>query len=127
MPAKSPDCTKASTNTLEVETTIVKQATPTNEADSPPAFQTAALEVVERTSPGDAIPTLPMNVQQNSSLLDLPTEIRIRIFDFLLKPELPVCLLISTNIYVWGQGLPKDIASCARVCRHINREVQDIM
>jgi hypothetical protein len=119
---------KASINTLEVETTVAKQATPpTNETNGSPAFQTAALEAVVRTSPGDATPTLPMNVQQNSLLLDLPTEIRIRIFDFLLKPEHPVCLLISTNIYVWGQGLPKDIASCARVCRHINREVQDIM
>jgi hypothetical protein len=68
-----------------------------------------------------------MEIQQDSRLLDLPTELRIRIFERLMKPDLPVCLLIATNVYLWGQGLPKDIAACARVCKQISREVQDII
>ena len=72
-------------------------------------------------------PSPPIEIQQESPLLDLPTELRLRIFDQLTKPDLPISLLITTHVYLWGQGLPKDIAACARVCKQISREVQDII
>ena len=91
-------------------------------------FREDEVKLSDETEPMDVDNAPPAEeIHQNSRLLDLPTELRIRIFDCLLERSLPVCLLISTHTYLWGQGLPKDIASCARVCRHLNAEVQDII
>lgn len=92
------------------------------------AFGFDEAQTSDETEPMDIeTTTTSAEIRQDSRLLDLPTELRIRVFDCLLERSLPVCLLISAHTYLWGQGLPKDIASCARVCKHLNAEVQDII
>ena len=124
----SPERSNFTNDNLDNETTTEIVGSPSNPDDTPNLEQPEAMdEHAEPLLTQDIIPSPAMDIQQDSRLLDLPTELRIRIFDYLLKPELPVCLLLSNNVYLWGQGLPKDIASCARVCKQISREVQDII
>lgn len=91
---------------------INKAEEPNNSQESPPY------------PPTDATSPSPNNTQP-SRLLALPTEIRLRIFDLLMQPDLPICLLISDSVHLWGQGLPKDIHSLSRVCKAIDAEVMD--
>ncbi len=64
---------------------------------------------------------------QPSSILSLPAELRLHIFENLLKNFMPISLFIQDNVYVWGRGLPPDFMSYLLVCKEINKELQDFM
>src|ERR1700753_2717655 len=67
--------------------------------------------------------------EKRSHFLELPTELRLSIWEFVLKQIqiLPSSLFITDKVYVWGQFLPTDIHNCLCLCKQINRELNDII